>query len=88
MVFWETKNPVIPPLFDNGEIITDYKHTAEVFNEYFAAQCTPFDDDKQPSLPARTPTSLSSLTLSNELILDIIRSLNPNKSSGTGFRLV
>ena len=75
--------PTIPPLSDNGEIVTDYFGKAEIFNNYFASQCTPLDDnDELPLFLSRTPLSLSSVTISTEKILDLIRSLDPNKSSG------
>ena len=32
------KMPTIPPLFDNGEIVTDYLRKATIFNCYFASQ--------------------------------------------------
>ena len=75
--------PTIPPLFDDGEIVVDYPTKAEIFNNYFASQCTPLvDNDEVPYLQSRTPLSLSSVTFSREQILDIIKALNPNKSSG------
>ena len=77
------KMPTIPPLMENGEIITDYLGKAEIFNNYFASQCTPLDEnDELPPLRVLTPLSLSSITISSEKILDIIRRLDPNKSSG------
>ena len=80
------KMPTIPPLFDNGEIVTDYLSKAEIFNNYFASQCTPFDEnDEVPHLRLRTPLSLSFVTFSQEKILDLIRALNPNKASGWCF---
>ena len=40
--------PTIPPLFDNGEIITDYLGKV---NNHFASQCTPLDlNDELPLL--------------------------------------
>ena len=33
--------PIIPPLFDNDEIVTNYQSKAEIFNRYFASGCTP-----------------------------------------------
>ena len=37
----EGKMPIIPLLFDNGEIVTDYQCKAEIFNNYFASECVP-----------------------------------------------
>ena len=79
----KSKLPIIPPLFDNGEIVTDYLSKAEIFNTYFASICTPFDNgDEIPQLPLKTALSLQSISISQEKILSIIRALNPNKSSG------
>ena len=40
----KNKMPIIPPLFEDGEIVTDYLSKAEIFNTYFASQCTPLDN--------------------------------------------
>ena len=77
------KLPTIPPLLDNGEIITDFHSKAEIFNKYFALQCTPLDDkDEVPFFHSRTPLTLSSVPVSQEKIIGAIRALDPNKSSG------
>ena len=56
------KMPTIPPLFENGEVVTDYSSKAEIFNNYFAAQCTPLDDGIDlPRVELRTPLTLSLL---------------------------
>ena len=34
------KIPVIPPLFHSNKFITDFKEKAELFNSYFAKQCS------------------------------------------------
>ena len=73
--------PEISPLFDNGDIVSDYLSKAELFNSYFALQCTPLDDnDEVPSLCLRTPLSLSTIKVSEEQILYMIRVLDPNKA--------
>ena len=77
------KMPIIPPLFENDEVITDYSTKAEIFNTYFASQCTPLDDsDVLPDIASRTILNLSSVTISKTKILEIIRALDSNKSSG------
>ena len=56
---------------------------AEVFNDYFILQCTTIDTGSE--LPKDTPASsslLSDCLISDEKILNIIRSLNPNKAHG------
>ena len=67
--------PIIPPLFDNGELVTDYQCKADIFNNYFASQCTPLDNfDGVPELPQRTHLLLSKSRKK--------KSLDPNKSNG------
>ena len=39
--------PSIPPLFENGEIVSDYGKKAEIFNEYFAFQFSPFTNESE-----------------------------------------
>ena len=63
--------PNLPPLFENGEIVTDYSSKAEIFNTYFASQCTPFDEnDVVPNIQLRTPLSLSLVIISEEKMID------------------
>ena len=39
------KVPRIPPLFVDGNFVTDCKEKATIFNNYFAKQCTPFQTE-------------------------------------------
>ena len=44
------KIPVIPPLFHNNKFVTDFKEKAELFNPFFAKQCSLIkNDSKLPS---------------------------------------
>ena len=79
----KSKLPIIPPLFENDDVICDFREKAEIFNNYFASICTPLDDsDEVPIVDLRTAQSLSTINISKEKIMEIIRSLDPNKSSG------
>ena len=82
--FLQNKNiPIIPPLWENGSYVSDCAEKAEIFNNFFASQCTPLDTDSiLPSFQLRTRHTLSDVLFDDETILGIIRSLNPNKSSG------
>ena len=61
----------------------DYSEKAEIFNKYFAAQCTPLgESDELPNILPKTNLSLTTLHVSEEKILAIIRGFDPNKSSG------
>ena len=79
----KAKIPIIPPLLENGLFITDFTEKAQLFNDYFILQCTPIDTGSD--ILQDTPES-STLTedfcISEEKILKIIISLNPNKAHG------
>ena len=34
------KIPIIPPILVNGELVSDFKQKANMFNSHFASQCT------------------------------------------------
>ena len=56
---------------------------AEVFNDYFIAQCTTIDTGSEiPKFNSPIASPLTEFTISDEKILRIIRSLNPNKAHG------
>ena len=79
----KAKIPIIPPLLDNDIFILDFTAKAEIFNEYFIQQCTTIDTGStipQDTIPCAPP--LTEFTISDEKILTIIRSLNPNKAHG------
>ena len=78
------KVPVIPPIIINNNIVSNIKQKADYFNDFFAQQCTPLNNDsKIPDRVHRKYTyTISSVNFTNEDILKIIRSLNPNKAHG------
>ena len=79
----KAKIPIIPPLLENGSFITDFSEKAHIFNEYFILQCTTIDTGSELPQDAPPLTSLiSDFPISDEKILNIIRSLNPNKAHG------
>ena len=79
----KAKIPIIPPLLENGLFITDFTEKAQLFNDYFILQCTTIDTGSDLPRNIPVPTSLiSDLHISEEKILNIIRSLNPNKAHG------
>ena len=44
--FYNDKNiPLIPPLLVNDNFITDIMTKANIFNKFFAEQCTPLKND-------------------------------------------
>ena len=79
----KAKIPIIPPLLENGIFITDFTEKAQIFNDYFILQCTTIDTGSEIPQDAPTPlTLINDFTIAEEKILNIIRSLNPNKAHG------
>ena len=78
------KIPCIPPLFHGDKFIVDFQEKSEIFNSFFADQCSlisngsvlPFE------LPLWTDSSLSSCHFTKDDILRIINNLDPNKAHG------
>ena len=75
---------VIPPLFHNSKFITDFKEKAELFNSFFAKQCSLIKNESKlpPRLHFLTDKRLSMVKFVNNDILKIIQNLNPNKAHG------
>ena len=78
------KIPLIPPLLVNDKFLTDMKMEADIFNKFFAEQCTPLKNDSK--IPINqiflTQSRLSSLDFNEDEILKIIRVLNIHKAHG------
>ena len=78
------KIPLIPPLYHQGGFITNFKVKAELFNSFFASQCSLIkNDSKLPSyLNYNTDNRLSTVNFSIDDIAKIIQNLDPNKAHG------
>ena len=78
------KIPVIPPLFHNNKFVTDFKEKAELFNSFFAKQCSLIKNGSKlpPRLHFLTDKRLSTVKFVSNDILKIIQNLNPNKVHG------
>ena len=78
------KIPCIPPLLENNEYITDFKKKAELFNSFFANQCSLINNNSQlpPTLSYKTNEKLSSTKINDDDILKIIAKLDPNNAHG------
>ena len=78
------KIPVIRPLFHSNKFVTDFKEKAELFNSFFAKQCSLIKNDSKlpPQLHFLTDKRLSMVKFVNTDILKIIQNLNPNKAHG------
>ena len=79
----KAKTPIIPPLLENGLFITDFTEKAEIFNDYFILRCTTIETgSKCPLDIPGISTIIEHFSISEDKILKIIRSLNPNKAHG------
>ena len=79
----KAKIPIIPPLLENGLFVTDFTEKAQIFNDYFILQCTTIDTGSEiPHDTQGSSTLISDFVISEVKILNIIRSLNPNKAHG------
>ena len=80
----DNKILLIPPLLIDNKFVTDIRTKANIFNKFFAEQCTPLNNGSV--LPSNqeflTQERLYSIDLSNDEILKLIRSLNVHKAHG------
>ena len=80
----DKKIPIIPPLLVNDKFVTDIQIKANIFNKFFADQCTPLKNNSSP--PANqiflTQSRLTSLDFDEDELFKIIRALNINKAHG------
>ena len=78
------KIPFIPLLFYENRFITNFKEKAELFNSFFADQCSLMSNaSKLPSnFTLYTDNRLSTVTFSQDHIGKIIHNLNPDKAHG------
>ena len=75
------KTPIILPLFYENRFITDFEKKTELFNSFFAKQCTVINNGS--SLPSelllKTDRFLSNITFPSDDILKIIQNLDSEK---------
>ena len=80
----DKKIPLIPPLLIDDKFVTDIQAKANIFNKFFADQCTPLKNNSM--LPTNqlfmTQARLRSLDFNEGEILKIIRPLSINKAHG------
>ena len=78
------KIPCIPPIYHNNNSITDFKEKAQIFNDFFAKQCTLVEN------PSKLPTNsfkrannlLSTISFTKDDIAKIIKNVTSNKAHG------
>ena len=80
----DKKIPLIPPLLIDNKFVTDIQTKANIFNKFFAEQCTPLRNGSV--LPVNqmflTQARLKSLDFKDAEILKIIRALSINNAHG------
>ena len=77
------RNTNIPPIIEDGTCISNCKLKAEIFNKYFAHQCTINDNGSVlPNFISKTDTSLFQVSVTKNHIINIIKKLNSNKAHG------
>ena len=80
----DKKIPLIPPLLIDDTFITDTQAKANIFNNFFAEQCTPLKNNSM--LPTNqiflTEARRGTLDFNKGEILKIIRNLIINKAHG------
>ena len=82
---WNVKNvPDIHFLLVNNERITQFEGNANIFNKYFASQCTTVNNNSvlPSTLNHLTDDKLSTFNLSSDVIFQLIKNLDPNKAHG------
>ena len=79
----KTKVPLIPPLLENDVFVLDFEAKAKIFNDYFILQCSTLDTGSEiPDEVISDVPPLVNISISDEKLLKIIRSLNPKKRTG------
>ena len=78
------KIPCIPPLFHNNKFVSDFKSKVELFNSFFANQCTLIQNTSEIpiSISRKTDKLLSTVCFTSKDIENIIKNLDPNKAHG------
>ena len=80
----DKKIPLIPPLYHGTRFITDFNEKCNLFNSFFAKQCSIIDTNS--TIPANltklTDKSLIDLDINIEDILKIVQKLDINKAHG------
>ena len=80
----DSKIPLIPPLLVNHKIVSDFTEKTNLFNDFFATQCTPISNNSilPSAISFKAQSRLSSVNFEKEDIRKMIRNLNVNKACG------
>ena len=80
----DKKIPIIPPRLIEDNFVTDMETKVNIFNTFFADQCTPLKNDSvlPTSRMLLTWSKLCTLNLNEDEIIKIMRNLNGHKAYG------
>ena len=69
--------------FFGNNFVIDCKEKAKIFNEFFASQCVPFQNDSVlPNFFPLTDSTIDDIVITDEDIRDLLLNLNVNKATG------
>ena len=77
-VYWAVLNnfhnnikiPFVPPVLISGETITNIIEKANIFNDFFASQCTPSENNRElPLLLMNTDKRLNTVSIKKDDII-------------------
>ena len=73
-----------PPIYHNNKYTTGFKEKTQIFNNFFAKQCTLVENtSKLPIYSSKRRNNLlSTISFTKDDIANIIKNLNPNKAHG------
>ena len=76
------KIPCVRPIFHENRFVTNFKEKAELFNSFFAKQCSIIDNVSEiPSfLHPKTDKFLSNITFTEKDVENVIQNLDSNKA--------
>ena len=79
----KSKTTIIPPILLNNAFVSDIQEKANLFNEFFAQQCTVLDTGSYiPAFSPITSELLSEVPFDEDDIFSILKTLKPNKAHG------
>ena len=78
----KTDSQVIPPLRDQGMLITDSKSKASILNQQFQKAFTPVTADPTPDKGHSPHKQMPSINISENGIKKLLQNINPHKASG------
>ena len=82
-LLYNKKLATIPPLLVDGKIVSDFCKKANILNNFFVSICSPIDNTScVPSFSYRTGSRIKFFQVTENDILAIMKTLDPNKAHG------